>query len=154
MREPIRKLFEVWETTDDIVHSDSAQMLVDLIGRELPKGATIEDVNEHIRQHYRKGVDIFDGKWSRSNSKGYIFPWLDVKIVRACWNPGDFLEGGSVQVHYVVFEGAYLRTEIQFVGWKGHPHPQIIKIVAVEEPNDGGQVGADQPATALELKAK
>lgn len=61
MREPIRNLFEVWETTDDVIHSDSAQMLVDLIGRELPKGATIEDVNEHIRRHYRKGVDIFDG---------------------------------------------------------------------------------------------
>ncbi len=152
MRAPIRTLFANWETTDDVTGSHAAKSLVAMIERELPIGSTVNEVDDHIRSHYRRGVRIFDWTWSRSDSNGYIFPWMDVKIVEACWNPRDFLEGGSVTVNYVTLEGEYLRTEIRFVGWKGHPHPQIIKIVALEEPNNREQDGGGQPATRSESK--
>jgi hypothetical protein len=138
MRKPIRMLYEDWESSDHIAETSAARTLVDLIKRELPEGSTVEDVNAHIRRHYRWGVEVRDWSWSRTNSEGvYVFPWLDVKNVRACWNPRDFLEGGSVQVNYVSLEGAYLRTEIRFVGWKGHDHSQVIQIVATDEPRNG-----------------
>jgi hypothetical protein len=155
MREPIRTLFADWETADDVTQTDAARKLVGLIGRDLPRGSTLKDVDKHIREHYRKGVQVQDWHWPRSDSEGvYTASMLDMRIVTACGNPRDFLEGGTVKVHYVTSEDAYLRTEIKFVGWKGHRHPQVIKIIAVEEPNDGEQGVADEPAAALNAKTK
>lgn len=135
MRAPIRTLFRNWTSSESSSDASSVQALTELIGNELPKGSTLADVNEHIHRHYREGAIISKPWGSRSNAKGsYIFPWCDVKQVKACWNPRDFLEGGSVKVSYVTLEGVYLRTEIKFVGWKGHTDSdRTVRIIAVED---------------------
>lgn len=139
MRGPIRTLFKDWNAPGDL-QIESVSALTKLIESELPRGSTIEDLENHIRKHFRSDVEVIDWTWARTDSEGvYTFPWLDVKIVKACWNPRDFLEGGSVKVHYVFLEDIYLRTEIMFIGWKGHGDSRAIKIVAVEEPIGGEQ---------------
>ena len=133
MRAPIRSLFLRWQSPGDIGATDEARALGLLIAEELPAGATQADVNEHIERHFRPGVEVGKRNWLRSSPDGYRFPSLEVQVVRACWNPRDFLENRSVEINYVTLEGRYLRTEIRFVGWKGRPDSRVIKVIGVRE---------------------
>lgn len=121
---------------DDVSRSNAALELIELIRHEFPEGSNRADVEVHIEKHYRNGVEFEERSWPLTDQEGnYTGSFLDLLIVKACWNPRDQFEGGSLKVFYVTSENVYRHTEVKFVGWKGSSHPEVIRTGTADAPS-------------------
>ena len=61
----------------------------------------------------------------------------------------------TLKVSYVTLEDLYLRTEIDYDGWKGHTDPsKTVKIIAVEDPGRKLESESDLPLVIRRERTK